>query len=188
MYLIQHKFALLALSLVTIGVVACSRAPSPSSTGPAAELAAIKATEAQEQKHLATFDDLDFNVYSGQKWEEFHKSHAANILVHYPDGHTTTGLQAHFAELKPQFVFAPDTKIRVHPVKIAQGNWTAVTGVMEGTFSRPMPATDGRTITPTNKPFKLDMVTIGRWENGVMVEEWLFWDNQTFMKQIGLTQ
>jgi hypothetical protein len=32
------------------------------------------------------------------------------------------------------------------------------------------------------------MATIGRWENGVMVEEWLFWDNQTFMKQIGLGQ
>ena len=30
------------------------------------------------------------------------------------------------------------------------------------------------------------MATIGRWENGVMVEEWLYWDNQTFMQQIGL--
>jgi hypothetical protein len=32
------------------------------------------------------------------------------------------------------------------------------------------------------------MATIGRWENGVMAEEWLFWDNQLFMKQIGLAQ
>jgi hypothetical protein len=31
------------------------------------------------------------------------------------------------------------------------------------------------------------MATIGRWENGVMAEEWLFWDNQTYMKQLGLT-
>ena len=26
----------------------------------------------------------------------------------------------------------------------------------------------------------------GRWENGVMKEEWLMWDNQSFMKQVGL--
>jgi hypothetical protein len=30
------------------------------------------------------------------------------------------------------------------------------------------------------------MVTIGRWENGVMKEEWLFWDDQAFIKQIPL--
>ena len=180
----RNSKSLVALSLITISIAACSQAPSTEAT----ELARLKATEVQEQEHLTTFDDLDFNVYSGQKWDEFHKSHAADIVVHYPDGHTTTGLEEHLAELKPQFVFAPDTRIKVHPIKIAQGNWTAVAGVMEGTFSQPMPTPDGKTIAPTNKVFKLDMVTIGRWEDGVMAEEWLFWDNQTFMKQIGLAQ
>jgi hypothetical protein len=28
------------------------------------------------------------------------------------------------------------------------------------------------------------MVTIGRWQNGVMIEEWPMWDNQSLMKQI----
>lgn len=149
-------------------------------------LADIEKTRQMEQANLSKFDDLDFNIYSGQKWDEFHGSHAEGIVVHYPDGHTTTGLEAHLTELKPQFVFAPDTRIKVHPIKIAQGNYTAVTGVMEGTFSQPMATPGGKAIPPTNKPFKLDMATIGRWENGVMVEEWLFWDNQAFMKQIGL--
>jgi hypothetical protein len=30
------------------------------------------------------------------------------------------------------------------------------------------------------------MCTIGRWKQGVMEEEYLFWDNDAFMKQIGL--
>jgi hypothetical protein len=30
------------------------------------------------------------------------------------------------------------------------------------------------------------MCTIGHWKNGVMDEEYLFWDNQTYMNQIGL--
>jgi len=65
-----------------------------------------------------------------QKWGELSKSHAADILVHYPDGHTTKGLEAHIAELKPQFVFAPDTRIKVHAVRIGSGEWTSVIGVM----------------------------------------------------------
>lgn len=186
---------ILALGLIAIGLAACSPAPSEKQeqatavpSPEAVELAAMKAVEAEEQKNLATFDDLDFNVYSNQKWEEFSKSHADDIVVHWPDGRTTTGMAAHFEDLKQQFVFAPDTKIKTHPIKIAQGNMTAVAGVMEGTFTQPMPIGDGKTIAPTNKPFKLDMVTIGRWENGVMKEEWLMWDNQAFMKQIGLAK
>lgn len=143
---------------------------------------------AQEKAHLANFDDLDFNVFSGQKWAELGRSHAKDIIVHWPDGRTTRGIDAHINDLKAMFVYAPDTHIKQHPIRIASGEWTAVTGVMEGTFTRPMPIGEGKTIPPTNKPFKVSMVTIGRWNNGVMAEEWLFWDNQTFMKQIGLAQ
>jgi hypothetical protein len=32
------------------------------------------------------------------------------------------------------------------------------------------------------------MAIIGHWKDGVMDHEWLFWDNQDFMKQIGLGQ
>jgi predicted ester cyclase len=142
----------------------------------------------QEKANLATFDDLDFNVFSGQRWDDLGKSHAKDITVHWPDGRTTRGLEAHTADLKGMFVYAPDTRIQEHPIKIASGDWTAVTGVMEGTFSKPMPVGNGKTMPPTGKSFKLSMVTIGRWKNGVMEEEWLFWDNQTFMKQIGLAQ
>ncbi|MGH7673765.1 MAG: ester cyclase [Gemmatimonadales bacterium] len=149
-------------------------------------MAEVAAMEQREQAHLATFDDLDFNIFSGQKWDELSKSHAQNIIVHWPDGRTTTGIETHIQDLKGLFVYAPDTRIKEHPIKIASGDWTAVTGVFEGTFTQPMPIGDGKTIPPTGKPFKLSMATIGRWQDGVMAEEWLFWDNQTFMKQIGL--
>ena len=109
-------------------------------------------------------------------------------MEHYPDGTTTKGLPDHIAKLKPQFAFAPDTKIQEHPIKLADANFTAVEGVMTGTFSRPMDMGGGKTLQPTGKRFNLAMVTIGRWENGLMEEEWLFWDNATFMKQISTGQ
>ncbi|MBK3440173.1 nuclear transport factor 2 family protein [Pseudomonas proteolytica] len=81
--------------------------------------------------HPATFDTLDFDVYTNQKWDRLQESHAQDIVVHYPDGHQSKGLAAHIEELKPMFVFAPDTRIQVHPVKIASGEWTSVIGVIE---------------------------------------------------------
>ena len=152
------------------------------------KLADIEKTKQMEQANLANFDDLDFNVYSGQKWDELNRSHSQDIIVHWPDGRTTKGIEAHIEDLKGMFVFAPDTRINEHPIKIASGELTAVSGYIEGTFSQPMPIGEGKTIPPTGKAFKLPMVTIGHWKNGVMVEEWLMWDNQAFMKQIGLAQ
>lgn len=180
-----------ALLLLTGALTACNRAPvapPPATAAPSATATAASDDTAQQKKNLANFDDLDFNVYSNQKWDELSRSHAADITVHWPDGRVTHGIADHIADLKQQFVFAPDTRIKSHPIKIAQGDYTAVTGIMEGTFSQPMPVPGGKPIPPTNKPFKLDMVTIGRWQNGVMEEEWLMWDNQAFMKQIGLAK
>ena len=138
--------------------------------------------------HLDNFDDLDYNVFSNQKWTELHRSHSADVTVHWPDGHATTGIERHIEDLKAMFVWAPDTRIKEHPVKLGQKDWTAVIGVMEGTFTQPMPIGGGKTIPPTGKAYKITMATIGHWKDGVMDEEYLFWDNQEFMKQIGLGQ
>ncbi|WGL59799.1 hypothetical protein QEJ31_14810 [Pigmentibacter sp. JX0631] len=86
-------------------------------------------------KHLEIFDDLDFNVYSNQKWDELKKSHAKDIIVHYPDRHITKGLNDHIVELKKAFIFTPDSCITSHPVKIGAGEWTSVIGVLDATFS-----------------------------------------------------
>ncbi|MDR1696005.1 MAG: ester cyclase [Endomicrobium sp.] len=138
------------------------------------------------QKHIETFDALDFDVYSDQEWDRLRESHAENIVVYYPDGSTTTGLADHIAELKKTFVFAPDTRVTQHPIKTGSGKYTAVIGVAEGTFTKPMPIGNGKFIKPTNKKYKYSFATFSVWENGVMTEEYLFWDNQAFMKQIGV--
>jgi len=47
--------------------------------------------EPMERDNLEKFDDLDYNVYTGQKWDELGRSHHRDIVVHWPDGHTTKG-------------------------------------------------------------------------------------------------
>jgi len=142
-------------------------------------------------KNLANFDDLDFRVYTGQQWQDLHKSHTDDVVVHWPDGHQTKGIKKHIEDLKVMFSFAPDNRIQEHPVRFgtADGQWTAVTGWLQGTFTKPMTMPDGKTIQPTGKAYRIPMATIGHWnKEGRMFEEYLFWDNGEFMKQIGLGQ
>ena len=137
--------------------------------------------------HLETFDDLDYNVFTNQKWTELHRSHSKDITVIWPDGHVAKGIEKHIEDLSAMFVYAPDTRIKVHTVKIGKGEWTAVVGIMEGTFTKPMPIGEGKVIEPTGKAYKINMATIGHWnKDGVMDQEYLFWDNQTYMRQLGI--
>lgn len=184
----SHFWAIATVPLLLSGLAACSRTESDPSRNAANSTVQGAGRTDEQKRNLANFDDLDFRVYSGQKWDQFSRSHAPDILVHYPDGSTTKGLPEHIARLKPQFAFAPDTRISEHPIRLANSNFTAVEGFMTGTFSRPMDLGGGKTLQPTGKKFNLGMVTIGRWENGLMEEEWLFWDNAAFMKQIGAGQ
>ena len=153
------------------------------------ELKKFTDDKALAETRLLRFDSLDFDYYSNHDWKNFNISHDDNIKVYYPDGAITEGLYPkHIDKLTPMFAFAPDTKIKTHPVRFGTGDWTTVIGKIEGTFSKPMPIGNGKTIPPTNKKFALSMATIGHWKDGKMIEEYLFWDNQSFMKQIGLAQ
>lgn len=182
----------LLVAAASAGLSSCSSHPSASLQTTIdslrTELTVLAAANARVQAQLAVFDTLDFDVFSHQKWDRLGESHAQDILVHWPDGHTTEGLATHVEDLKAMFVYAPDTKIAEHPIRFGSGEWTAVTGTMTGTFSQPMPIGGGKFIQPTGKQYSVPMATIGRWENGLMKEEYLFWDNQTFMKQLGLAK
>jgi SnoaL-like polyketide cyclase len=142
---------------------------------------------AKERANLETFDALDFEVFSNQDWARLGESHAQNIRVHFPDGHYTDGIDKHIADMAAWFEWTPDLRIEAHPLRLAKDNLTAVTGVLKGTFSKPMPDGKGGTIAPTGKAFAIDMVTVGIWNRqGTMDEEFFFWDNQTFYKKMGL--
>ena len=79
-------------------------------------------------QNLQKFDTLDFTVFSNWDWKRLHESHAKDILVHFPDGRTEKGLDQHIKTLDAMFVYAPDTRIKQHPIRIGCGNITAVMG------------------------------------------------------------
>lgn len=140
------------------------------------------------EKNLKVFDTLDFEVFSKQEWGRLGDSHARDVVVTWPDGHETKGIEKHIDDLKAMFVYAPDITIKEHPIRFGSGSWTTATGVMTGSFSKPMPIGDGKSIPPTGKRFAITMATVCHWKDGKIDHEWLFWDSQDFMKQMGLGQ
>lgn len=194
MKLVYFKsMAIAVASIIFLSVAQSCNQPSATNTASTDNVDSLKmialqliASNDTITSHLKTFDALDFDVFSNQQWDRFKESHAQNIKVFWPDGHVTEGLDIHIEDMKKLFVHAPGTRIKEHPIKFGSGNYTLVTGVFEGTFTKPMPIGNGKFIQPTGKAFKMPMATVGIWENGVMKEEHLFWDNQTYAKQIGL--
>jgi len=146
-------------------------------------------TEKKNTKaHLKRFDSLDFQFYNNQQWEQFNLSNHDGITVFYPDGGLSLGLPTHIDNLKQLFAYAPDTKIINHRVAFGGDDWTAVVSEIQGTFTDTMSTPDGKVHLPTNKPFKFMTCTVAHWQNGKMMDKYLFWDNHAFMKQIGIIQ
>jgi len=191
---IPVRIVLLALITIVIagGFESCQQ-PTPTAATSSYNVDSLKkiaqqfaASNDTVTARIKTFDALDFDVFSNQKWDRFKESHAQDIKVFWPDGHITEGLAVHIQDMKNLFIHAPDTRIKEHPIKFGSDNYTLVTGVFEGTFTKPMPIGNGKFIQPTGKAFKLPMATVGIWKDGVMIEEHLFWDNQAYAKQIGI--
>lgn len=143
----------------------------------------------KEKTHLCIqkFDDLDFEVFNKQKWEDIGHSHVDDVICHWPDGRTTYGIEQHVEDLKSFYIATPNIRVTSHPVKFGGDDYTCVIGEIEGTFSRPMPIGPNQYIEPTGKSMKLQMASIGRWNSeGRIVEEWIFFDNDAYLKQLGI--
>ena len=121
----------------------------------------VVAEEPEEQTHLDLFDKLDFVAWNNNNWTLFKEIHSSDVLVVDFDGTITKGIDEHVKWAKESQESAPTT-ITVHPIKIAVGNWTAVTGNLTGT------------VLSTGETFNSTMITLAHWENGQIIEEYLF--------------
>jgi hypothetical protein len=123
----------------------------------------------EEQANLDRFDKLDFEAWNNRNWTLFQEIHSPDVLVVDFNGNTTRGIEQHLQWAMAAVSAAPESsKVLAHPIKIAAGDWTAVTGTLPG---------------------NLTMVTLARWEDGRIAEEYLFMQNPSaIMNQTGSGQ
>ncbi len=150
-----------------------------------AQVAAHAAERAQTARHLETFDELDLIAFNNRDMKRIAEIHADDVVVHNPDGTQTSPFPPHKEEL--QFLFDVfDFEVAEHIVGFGHGEWTAGISISQGRWVKPITTPDGQVLEPTGKPVSLKIATIARWENGRIAEEYLFWDNADWNRQIGL--
>jgi len=122
----------------------------------------IVAAESPEAKaNLDRFDQLDFDAWNNRNCTLFQEIHSPDVIVVDFSGKVTKGIEQHFQWANKSLSSTPST-IMAHPIKIAAGNWTAVTG------------NSTRTNLSTGESFNSTMVTVAHWKDGRIIEEYLF--------------
>src|SRR5438445_13653258 len=91
----------LALSVPNVTVSAQTPAERPQFPPPKPEV-----QPPAVETNLKTFDVLDFDVFSNQKWDRLQESHAQDIIVTWPDGHETSGIAKHLEDPRALCVYA----------------------------------------------------------------------------------
>jgi hypothetical protein len=113
----------------------------------------------------------------------------ATVVVYWPgrENTPTLGGPDHRAESERFCAAFPDNKVKhAYDVLFEGGEYSASVTWFTGTFTGPDPLLDGTVIEPTGKSFEVVFSTIARWRDGKIVEEYLVYDNASFMQQIGL--
>jgi hypothetical protein len=128
-------------------------------------------------------------AWNARDWSTFDAYHDHDDVVVYWPGRSmpSFGGPDHRAESERFWRAFPDNKVK-HPYDIlfGEGGYTCFVTRFTGTFSGPLELPDGTVVQPTGKSFDVLYSTTAHWLNGKIVEEYLFYDNGTFMNQIGL--
>lgn len=134
---------------------------------------------------MQTLDD----AWNAQDLDTFATRHKEDVVVRWPGQPLTNGIHDHRVEAIEFFDTFPDQHLDNRPYKvlIASGDWTCSIARFTGTMKGSMAGPDGKQIPATGKSYEVDFCTVARWDNGQIVEENLFYDLVTFMRQIGLS-
>ena len=143
-----------------------------------------RSEEATNMQLMQTLDD----AWNSQDLDTFSKRHKEDVVVRWPGKAPTHGVADHRQEAIDFFRAFPDQHLVNRPYRVffASGDWTCSVARFTGTMKGPLRGADGKDIPPTGKSFDVDFCTVAKWDHGQIVEENLFYDLVTFLKQIGL--
>ena len=134
--------------------------------------------------NLVRVDSLDLIAFNKQDTDLLYKFYNDSVVAVDPDGNSVVGSIAHMKELKDMFDQIPDIKIISHQAKFGSGDWTCVTGMLSGSSTKPTKGLDGKPIPATGKNFVIPFCMVANWKAGRIVEQRLYWDNQSMLKQM----
>lgn len=115
-----------------------------------------------------------------------HFNHHPNCTIHYPLG-VTMDLTQHLTDMRLTFATYSDAAPHNHNYKVlfGEGDWTIALARASGTNDGPLIGPKGELVPPTMRTVTYDLMTIVRWNGGLMMEEFLWTDNPSVYRQLG---
>jgi len=122
---------------------------------------------------IAKSDDTALDLYFSHDY-----------VLHGPGGDTdVAGVKAFFAMLRSAFRDFTCERVTL----VEQGNMIAARTVMTGIFAGTLHGTSIGTIKPNGRPMRRELLNLFRFdEDGRLAEEWVQYDDVTFLKALGI--
>jgi predicted ester cyclase len=119
-------------------------------------------------------------------WNAFSKYHTDSVVSYSPfTAQPAKGIEAHRKSVESFMNAFPDFRME-GGLTFGDGDWLCMTFTFTGTHTGPMTAPDGKTIPPTNKPVRMEIATVGRFEDGKLAEEHTYFDRLSMLAQLGI--
>jgi len=136
----------------------------------------------QVKKNLSSLQQIDFAGFNKRDWNIVEKLLDKNITSIFSNGEKVAGRDKNIELMKQSLDFAPDTHVK-HQIQFGSGDMTCVYILVSGTFKNPLKAKDGTLIEPTDKKYVMRHCAVEQWNNGILMESYIFTDTLDAMRQ-----
>ncbi len=137
------------------------------------------------KENIKTTEELDKAVEK-RDWKAFENLHTKSVVSYSPlSPEPVRGNKAHRESIEEFMSAFPDFRME-SGLTFGDGDWLCQTFTFTGTHTKPMSGPDGKTIPPTNKRVKMELISTIRFEDGKLAEEHTYFDRMTMMAQLGV--
>ncbi|KAJ4277972.1 hypothetical protein NW764_008006 [Fusarium oxysporum] len=138
-------------------------------------------TVAQNTRQMQSADD----AFIARDFAHF--NHHPNSTMYYTGG-VIMNLTEHIEDLRLTFSTYSNAAPHNHNYRVifGEGDWTVALAKAGGINDGPLSDLSGNWLPPTERTVSFDLMTIARWNGGLMMEEYLWSDAVSTFRQLGL--
>lgn len=126
------------------------------------------------------------SAWENRNWNVFDAAHAESVVVYSPmTPEPTKGREAHLTAVRGMAEAFPDAKVEETGI-FGSGDWICAEQVMTGTHTGLLTGSGGQEVPATNRPIRLNMLTVGKVVNSGIAEEHVYFDNLGLLAQLGI--
>ena len=122
---------------------------------------------------------------NARDWDRFSEGFSKSVLVLEPGARPTRGRDPIVESFKVFISCFPDAQIK-KVRSFGQGDWICIEVVNYGTNKGPLIWSDGKTIRPTNKTARIEIVVVAKIQGGKITKYHESWDRLGMLAQLGL--